>query len=133
MNLKSTDMKKYVILSGVLMGLSFTEFQKNNFNGTWNVVDSYNKDQINFQNPAMREMVKKKIVEQKSRIIFSDEEIMIKQNDVVTDKSKIKDLKKISNDSIVFKFDDHIASFKLNNEKSGVVTVDKTAVFLVEK
>ncbi len=126
-------MKKYVILSGVLMGLSFTEFQKNNFNGTWNVVDSYNKDQINFQNPAMREMVKKKIVEQKSRIIFSDEEIMIKQNDVVTDKSKIKDLKKISNDSIVFKFDDHIASFKLNNEKSGVVTVDKTAVFLVEK
>lgn len=126
-------MKKYVILSGVLMGLSFTEFQKNNFNGTWNVVDSYNKDQINFQNPAMREMVKKKIVEQKSRIIFSDEEIMIKQNDVVTDKSKIKDLKKISNDSIVFKFDDHIASFKLKNEKSGVITVDKTAVFLVEK
>lgn len=97
------------------------------------MVDSYNKDQINFQNPAMRTMVKKKIIEQKSRIIFSDEEIMIKQNDVVTAKSKIKDLKKISNDSIVFKFDDHIASFKLNNEKSGVITVDKTAVFLVEK
>jgi len=126
-------MKKYVILSGILIGLSFTEFQKNNFNGTWNVVDSYNKDQINFQNPALREMVKKKIAEQKSRIIFSDQEIMIKQNDVVTDKNKVKDLKKITSDSIVFKFDDHTASFKLKNEKSGIITVDKTAVFLVEK
>lgn len=80
-------MKKYAILSGVLMSLSFNYLHKNNFNGTWNVVDSYNKDQINFQNPAMRTMVKKKIIEQKSRIIFSDEEIMIKQNDVVTAKS----------------------------------------------
>jgi len=97
------------------------------------VVDSYNKDQINFQNPALREMVKKKIAEQKSRIIFSDQEIMIKQNDVVTDKNKVKDLKKITSDSIVFKFDDHTASFKLKNEKSGIITVDKTAVFLVEK
>lgn len=126
-------MKKFVILAAVLIGLSFTEFQKNNFTGSWNVIDSYHKDQINFQNPAMREMVKKKIVEQKSRIIFSDEEIMIKQNEVVTDKSKIKDLKKITSDSIVFKFDDHTASFKLKNDKSGIITVDKTAVFLVEK
>lgn len=133
MNLNITDMKKYIILSAVLIVLSFTKFQKNNFTGTWNVMDSYQKDQISFQNPALREMVKKKIVEQKSRIIFWDEEIMIKQNEVVTDKSKIKDLKKISNDSIVFKFDDHIASFKLKNEKSGVITVDKTAVFVVEK
>ncbi len=58
---------------------------------------------------------------------------MIKQNEVVTDKSKVKDLKKITNDSIVFKFDNHMASFKLKNEKSGVITVDKTAVFVVEK
>lgn len=126
-------MKKYVLLSAVLIGLSFTDLQKNNFTGSWNVVDSYTIEQINLQNPAMREMIKKKIVEQKSRIIFSNEEIMIKQNDVVTDKNKVRDLKKITNDSIVFKFDDHIASFKLKNEKSGVITVDKAAVFVVEK
>lgn len=96
------------------------------------MVDSYNIEQINLKNVALRAMVKKKIAEQKSQIIFSDQDIMIKQNEVVTDKSKIKDLKKITNDSIVFKFDAHIASFKLKNEKSGVITVDKTAVFLVE-
>jgi hypothetical protein len=126
-------MKKYIILSAVFICFSFTEFQKNNFTGSWNVVDSYNIEQINFKNLALHEMVKKKIVEQKSQIIFSDENIMIKQNEVVTDKSKIKDLKKITSDSIVFKFDDHIASFKLKNDKSGIITVDKTAVFLVEK
>lgn len=126
-------MKKYFILSTVLIGLSFTEFQKNNFNGNWNIVDSYNVEDINLKNLALHEMVKKKIVEQKSQIIFSNEDIMIKQNDVITDKSKIKDLKKITNDSIVFKFDNHVASFKLKNEKSGIITVDKTAVFVVEK
>ncbi|WP_294286824.1 hypothetical protein [uncultured Chryseobacterium sp.] len=126
-------MKKYFILPAVLIGLSFTYFQKNNFSGTWNVVDSYRIEPINLQNPALRELVKKKIVEQKSQIILSDQDIMIKQNEVVTDKSKVKDLKKITNDSIVFKFDNHMASFKLKNEKSGVITVDKTAVFVVEK
>ncbi|MDQ1161072.1 hypothetical protein QE422_001440 [Chryseobacterium sp. SORGH_AS 447] len=126
-------MKKYLIMSTVLIGLSFTEFQKNNFNGNWNVVDSYNIEQINLKNLALHEMVKKKIVEQKSQIIFSDQDIMIKQNDVVTDKSTVKDLKKITNDSIVFKFDNHVASFKLKSEKSGIITVDKTAVFVVEK
>lgn len=126
-------MKKYFILPAVLIGLSFTYFQKNNFSGTWNVVDSYRIEPINLQNPALRELVKKKIVEQKSRIIFSDGEIMIQQNDVVADKSKVKDLKKITSDSIVFKFDDHTASFKLKNEKSGMITVDKTVVFMVEK
>lgn len=34
MNLKSTDMKKYAILSGVLISLSFNYLHKNNFNGT---------------------------------------------------------------------------------------------------
>lgn len=126
-------MKKYFILSTVLIGLSFTEFQKNNFNGNWNIVDSYNVEDINLKNLALHEMVKKKIVEQKSQIIFSNEDIMIKQNDVITDKSKIKDLKKITNDSIVFKFDNHVASFKLKSEKSGIITVDRTAVFVVEK
>lgn len=126
-------MKKYFILSTVLIGLSFTEFQKNNFNGNWNIVDSYNVEDINLKNLALHEMVKKKIVEQKSEIILSDQDIMIKQNDAVTDKSKVKDLKKITNDSIVFKFDNHVTSFKLKSEKSGVITVDKTAVFVVEK
>ncbi len=63
-------MKKYVLLSGILICLSFTEFQKNNFTGNWNVVDSYNVEQINLKNPALHEMVKKKIVEKKARLFF---------------------------------------------------------------
>ena len=126
-------MKKIFIFSGILASLSFTEFQKNNFAGNWNIVDSYNIEQVNLKNLALHDVVKKKIVEQKSQIIFSTDNIMIKQNNIITDKSKVKDLKKISNDSIVFKFDDHIASFKLKNEKSGIITVDKKAVFVVEK
>lgn len=126
-------MKKIFIFSGILVSLSFTEFQKNNFIGNWNIVDSYNIEEVNLKNLALHDVVKKKIVEQKSQIIFSTDNIMIKQNNSITDKSKIKDLKKISNDSIVFKFDDHIASFKLKNEKSGIITVDKKAVFVVEK
>lgn len=126
-------MKNIFLLLVIMITLSFSQFQKSNFFGNWNVVDSYNIEQVSLKDLALHTMVKKKIVEQKSQIIFTADSIMIKQNDIISDKSKVTDLKKINQDSIVFKFDNHTASFKLKNDKNGILTVDKKAVFQIEK
>ncbi|WP_027379926.1 hypothetical protein [Chryseobacterium daeguense] len=126
-------MRNVFFTVGMLICLSFATIQKSEFLGNWNVVDSYNIEQISMKDVALHKIVKKKIVDQKSQIIFTADSIMIKQNGSISDRSKVKDLKKINKDSIVFKFDDHIASFKLKNHKSGILTVDKKAVFHIEK
>jgi len=126
-------MKNIFLCSGILICLSFSEFQKNEFLGSWNVIDSYNIEETGVKEIALHSMIKKKITEQRSQIIFTADSIMIKQNDIISDRSKVRDLRKINRDSLVFKFDDHIASFRLKNNRTGILTVDKKAVFQVEK
>ncbi len=126
-------MKNIFLCSGILICLSFSEFQKNEFLGSWNIIDSYNIEETGVKEIALHSMIKKKITEQRSQIIFTADSIMIKQNDIISDRSKVRDLRKINRDSLVFKFDDHIASFRLKNNRTGILTVDKKAVFQVEK
>lgn len=126
-------MKNIFLFSGILICLSFSEFQKNEFLGSWNIIDSYNIEETGVKEIALHSMIKKKITEQRSQIIFTADSIMIKQNDIISDRSKVRDLRKINRDSLVFKFDDHIASFRLKNNRTGILTVDKKAVFQVEK
>ena len=126
-------MKNIFLCSGILICLSFSEFQKNEFLGSWNVIDSYNIEETGVKEIALHSMIKKKITEQRSQIIFTADSIMIKQNDIISDRSKVRDLRKINRDSLVFKFDDHIASFRLKNNRTGILTVDKKAVFHIEK
>lgn len=126
-------MKNIFLCSGILICLSFSEFQKNEFLGNWNVIDSYNIEETGVKEIALHSMIKKKITEQRSQIIFTADSIMIKQNDIISDRSKVRDLRKINRDSLVFKFDDHIASFRLKNNRTGILTVDKKAVFHIEK
>jgi|GEM_PF-6234324 len=126
-------MKNIFLCSGILICLSFSEFQKNEFLGSWNVIDSYNIEETGVKEIALHSMIKKKITEQRSQIIFTADSIMIKQNDIISDRSKVRDLRRINRDSLVFKFDDHIASFRLKNNRTGILTVDKKAVFHIEK
>lgn len=126
-------MKNIFLFSGILICLSFSEFQKNEFLGSWNVIDSYNIEETGVKEIALHSMIKKKITEQRSQIIFTADSIMIKQNDIISDRSKVRDLRRINRDSLVFKFDDHIASFRLKNNRTGILTVDKKAVFHIEK
>ncbi|KQM55233.1 hypothetical protein [Chryseobacterium sp. Leaf201] len=126
-------MKNIFLCSGILICLSFSEFQKNEFLGNWNIIDSYNIEETGVKEIALHSMIKKKITEQRSQIIFTADSIMIKQNDIISDRSKVRDLRKINRDSLVFKFDDHIASFRLKNNRTGILTVDKKAVFHIEK
>lgn len=132
-NLNTKHMKNIFLFSGILICLSFSKSQKNEFLGNWKVIDSYNIEEVGLKEIALHSMIKKKIVEQKSRIIFTADSIMIKQNDIISDRSKVRDLRKISRDSLVFKFDDHMASFRLKNNRTGILTVDKKAVFQVER
>jgi len=126
-------MKNIFLCSGILICLSFSEFQKNEFLGNWNIIDSYNIEETGVKEIALHSMIKKKITEQRSQIIFTADSIMIKQNDIISDRSKVRDLRRINRDSLVFKFDDHIASFRLKNNRTGILTVDKKAVFHIEK
>ncbi|SMP35656.1 hypothetical protein [Chryseobacterium profundimaris] len=126
-------MKYFLVFLGILACISFNIYQKNSFFGNWNVVDSYNLQQISLRDIALRKAVKKKIVEQKSQIIFTSDSIMIKQNDIISDKNKVSNIKKIKSDSITFDFDEHKASLKLNSDNSGILTVDKLTVFIIEK
>lgn len=126
-------MKNIFLFSGILICLSFSSFQKNEFLGNWKVIDSYNIEEAGLKEIALHSMIKKKIVEQKSRIIFTADSIMIEQNDIISDRSKVRDLRKINRDSLVFKFDDHMASFRLKNNRTGVLTIDKKTVFQVER
>lgn len=132
-NLNTKHMKNIFLFSGILICLSFSKSQKNEFLGNWKVIDSYNIEEVGLKEIALHSMIKKKIVEQKSRIIFTADSIMIKQNDIISDRSKVRDLRKINRDSLVFKFDDHMASFRLKNNRTGILTVDKKAVFQVER
>lgn len=121
----------FLILLAVF--LSSGTLQKNEFLGTWNVGDSYNSEDMSLKDVAMHSMIKKKIIEQQSQIIFTTDSIMIKQNGAVSDRSRIRNLKKISKDSLTFQFDNHSGSFKLKTNKQGILIVDKKTVFQLEK